>query len=241
MKKSMIICLLVAVILVSAGVYIMMQEQPKASNKKDNEVVEEGEMDVLEKVNHLEKYFLSRLPIDDVNSISNQDKLNFAFFCLTNEELTSIPQSKIKDVLALYFGDGYQFTNENVLNSITGEEVVQYDSQNKKYIFKDNSSFSNSDSSLDLLSYTEYQNNENQFDVYRQYLYVDNSVSPYNLYSTYQDYLNKVNPIGTYDISTTNNMLVSSVIDNYKDSLPTVTYSFHKEDYKYVLTSITMN
>lgn len=241
MKKSMIICLLVAVIFVSAGVYIMMQEQPKDSNKKDNEVVEEGEMDVLEKVNHLEKYFLSRLPIDDVNSISNQDKLNFAFFCLTNEELTSVPQSKIKDVLALYFGDGYQFTNENVLNSITGEEVVQYDSQNKKYIFKDNSSFSNSDSSLDLLSYTEYQNNENQFDVYRQYLYVDNSVSPYNLYSTYQDYLNKVNPIGTYDISTTNNMLVSSVIDNYKDSLPTVTYSFHKEDYKYVLTSITMN
>lgn len=237
----MIICLLVAVIFVSAGVYIMMQEQPKDSNKKDNEVVEEGEMDVLEKVNHLEKYFLSRLPIDDVNSISNQDKLNFAFFCLTNEELTSVPQSKIKDVLALYFGDGYQFTNENVLNSITGEEVVQYDSQNKKYIFKDNSSFSNSDSSLDLLSYTEYQNNENQFDVYRQYLYVDNSVSPYNLYSTYQDYLNKVNPIGTYDISTTNNMLVSSVIDNYKDSLPTVTYSFHKEDYKYVLTSITMN
>ena len=36
-------------------------------------------------------------------------------------------------------------------------------------------------------------------------------------------------------------MLVSSVIDNYKDSLPVVTYSFHKEDYKYVLTSITMN
>lgn len=237
----MIICLLVSVVLVSAGIYLMMQEQPADSNKKDNEVVEEGEMDVLEKVNHLEKYFLSRLPIDDVNSISNQDKLNFAFFCLTNEELTSIPQSKIKDVLALYFGDGYQFTNENVLNSITGDEVVQYDSQNKKYIFKDNSSFSNSDSSLDLLSYTEYQNNENQFDVYRQYLYVDNSVSPYNLYSTYQDYLNKVNPIGTYDISTTNNMLVSSVIDNYKDSLPTVTYSFHKEDYKYVLTSITMN
>ena len=73
----------------------MMQEQPADSNKKDNEVVEEGEMDVLEKVNHLEKYFLSRLPISDVNSISNQDKLNFAFFCLTSEELTSIPDSKI--------------------------------------------------------------------------------------------------------------------------------------------------
>lgn len=240
MKKMMIICLLVSVVLVSAGIYFMMQEQPADSNKKDNEVVEEGEMDVLEKVNHLEKYFLSRLPIDDVNSISNQDKLNFAFFCLTSEELTSIPDSKIKDVLALYFGDEYQFTNENVLNS-TGEEVVQYDSQNKEYVFKDNSSFSNSDPSLDLLSYTEYQNNDNQFEVYRQYLYVDNSVSPYNLYSTYQDYLNKVNSIGTYDISTTNNMLVSSVIDNYKDSLPVVTYSFHKEDYKYVLTSIILN
>ena len=83
MKKMMIICLLVSVVLVSAGIYIMMQEQPADSNKKDNEVVEEGEMDVLEKVNHLEKYFLSRLPISDVNSISNQDKLNFFNFIIS--------------------------------------------------------------------------------------------------------------------------------------------------------------
>lgn len=88
---------------------------------------------------------------------------------------------------------------------------------------------------MTLLSYGDYKEEKNTFEVYRQYLFVDAS---YNIYSTYQDYINKTNSLGVYDVSTTNGVLTSSIVNNYIDILPVVTYSFKKEQNRYVLVSI---
>ena len=166
--------------------------------------------------------------------LSNQEKLNFALFCLNNEEGLSISEDKIKNVLVSYFGNDLEFKNENILDLNTQEIIAKYYPKKKKYTYTD-VTLDYPDTSLTLLSYGDYKEEKNTFEVYRQYLFVDAS---YNIYSTYQDYINKTNSLGVYDVSTTNGVLTSSIVNNYIDILPVVTYSFKKEQNRYVLVSI---
>ena len=232
MKKIAILCFVVAVILLGIGLCLSIFT--KADDNKQDVVKEETEIDVLEKVNRLENYFTSKIPIGDISKLSNQEKLNFALFCLNNEEGLSISEDKIKNVLVSYFGNDLEFKNENILDLYTQEIIAKYYPKKKKYTYTD-VTLDYPDTSLTLLSYGDYKEEKNTFEVYRQYLFVDAS---YNIYSTYQDYINKTNSLGVYDVSTTNGVLTSSIVNNYIDILPVVTYSFKKEQNRYVLVSI---
>ena len=232
MKKIAILCFVVAVILLGIGLCLSIFT--KADDNKQDVVKEETEIDVLEKVNRLENYFTSKIPIGDISKLSNQEKLNFALFCLNNEEALSISEDKIKNVLVSYFGNDLEFKNENILDLNTQEIIAKYYPKKKKYTYTD-VTLDYPDTSLTLLSYGDYKEEKNTFEVYRQYLFVDAS---YNIYSTYQDYINKTNSLGVYDVSTTNGVLTSSIVNNYIDILPVVTYSFKKEQNRYVLVSI---
>ena len=232
MKKIAILCFVVAVILLGIGLCLSIFT--KADDNKQDVVKEETEIDVLEKVNRLENYFTSKIPIGDISKLSNQEKLNFALFCLNNEEGLSISEDKIKNVLVSYFGNDLEFKNENILDLNTQEIIAKYYPKKKKYTYTD-VTLDYPDTSLTLLSYGDYKEEKNTFEVYRQYLFVDAS---YNIYSTYQDYINKTNSLDVYDVSTTNGVLTSSIVNNYIDILPVVTYSFKKEQNRYVLVSI---
>lgn len=232
MKKIAILCFVVAVILLGIGLCLSIFT--KADDNKQDVVKEETEIDVLEKVNRLENYFTSKIPIGDISKLSNQEKLNFALFCLNNEEGLSVSEDKIKNVLVSYFGNDLEFKNENILDLNTQEIIAKYYPKKKKYTYTD-VTLDYPDTSLTLLSYGDYKEEKNTFEVYRQYLFVDAS---YNIYSTYQDYINKTNSLGVYDVSTTNGVLTSSIVNNYIDILPVVTYSFKKEQNRYVLVSI---
>ena len=232
MKRIAILCFVIAVILLGIGLYLTISTKT-AENKKSMEK-EETEVDVFEKINHLESYFISKIPIDNINKLSNQEKLNFALSCLNNEGKLSISEDEIKNVLVSYFGNDFKFKNENILNLNTQEIIAKYYPKKKKYTYTD-VTLNYPDTSLTLLSYGDYKEEKNTFEVYRQYLFVDAS---YNIYSTYQDYINKTNSLGVYDVSTTNGVLISSIVNNYIDILPVVTYSFKKEQNRYVLVSI---
>lgn len=232
MKKIAILCFVVAVILLGIGLCLSIFT--KADDNKQDVVKEETEIDVLEKVNRLENYFTSKIPIGDISKLSNQEKLNFALFCLNNEGGLSISEDKIKNVLVSYFGNDLEFKNENILDLNTQEIIAKYYPKKKKYTYTD-VTLDYPDTSLTLLSYGDYKEEKNTFEVYRQYLFADAS---YNIYSTYQDYINKTNSLGVYDVSTTNGVLTSSIVNNYIDILPVVTYSFKKEQNRYVLVSI---
>lgn len=234
MKKISILLLVVAVALIGVGVFITFQ---KDENSNSNKQVDVAKLDVLDKANIIEKYFMDKFPITDVDSISNQDKLNFALSTLVNEDATSFTEKRLEKILKAYFGNDVTYENEDIISPSTDKVIAKYDAKKKQYTYNKTTS-DNSNSTYEVLSYSNYEEGVNTFDVERQYLVIDKEQSPYVLYSTYQDYENKTNPIGTYDISATDNMMPSSIIDDYITLLPVTTYSFVKQDGVFILKSI---
>ena len=240
--KYLIIIVFISLILICSGVLINIDNKNETNEEKTPLVSkgnEETAIDVLEKVNVLEQFFVDKFPITNINDISNQTKLNFVLYTLTNYENNTISSSLFDSTLTDFFGSDFEYVNEDIIDLFTNRVIATYDNKSKEYAFVENSEYSLS-LPYQLLSFSSYQQTETTFEVHRQYLFVDISSSPYLLYSTYQDYVSKVNSIGVYDISTTNNMISASIVENYKEILPTVVYSFKNVKNKYILQSINI-
>ena len=236
------ILIVISIILVFSSIFLYFKENNSNDNivndiKKSENTIE-TDTDVLEKVNKLEQFFIDKMPVPNINEVSNQTKLNFGLFIL-NGKGNSLKVSDFDSVFEDYFGDDFQYLNEDILDLSTNQIIATYDDENKKYTFADDYVY---DFSLpcQLLSKGSYEKTDDTFTLHRQYLFVDISQSPYLLYSSYQDYLNNINSIGNYDVATTNNIIRSSVVDNYKEILPTVSYSFKKDNDDYILQSISI-
>ena len=104
-KKIIIIIILIAVILIIAGIVILAKKE----NTKDNynatnefEVPDvETDINVLDKVNDLEMFFIKYLPITDVNSLSNQMKLNFVSSLLEISQNSTVKASIFSEAIIL--------------------------------------------------------------------------------------------------------------------------------------------
>ena len=240
--RYLIILIFVSLILISLGIFWYFKasdnDNGMVNDTEESKNTIETDTDVLEKVNKLEQFFIDKLPVTSINEISNQTKLNFALFILTSEG-NPLKVSYFDSVFEDYFGDDFQYFNEDILDLSTNQIIATYDDENKKYTFVDDYVY-NFSLPCQLLSKGSYEKIDNTFDIHRQYLFVDISQSPYLLYSNYQDYLNNINSIGNYDVATTDNIIRSSIVDNYKEILPTVSYSFKKNQDNYVLQSISI-
>ena len=240
-KKIIIIIILIAVILITLGIVILAKKE----NTKDNynatnefEVPDvETDINVLDKVNDLEMFFIKYLPITDVNSLSNQMKLNFVSSLLEISQNSTVKASIFSEALKYYFGPNISYTNEDIFDLVTNEKIMSYNEKKGEYSYINSPDDNNY---INFLSSSELQETSDGIDIYRQYLFVDVSSSQYQIYSSYDDCLNKINSLGIYDLNSTNGILSSSIVNDYKDSLPTVVYKFTKEKDKYYLNSITI-
>ena len=237
----LIILIFVSLILIIFGILSVDNSKNVTDEDEKTPVSEESEdpdIDAIEKVNNLEQFFIDKLPVTNINEISNQTKLNFGLYIL-NSESNLLKVSYFDSVFEDYFGDDFQYFNEDILDLSTNQIIATYDDENKEYTLTDDYAY---DFSLpyQLLSKGSFEKTDDTFNLHRQYLFVDISQSPYLLYSSYQNYLNNINSIGNYDVATTNNMISSSIVDNYKEILPTVSYSFKKNKNNYILQSISI-
>lgn len=237
MKKVSILLIVAAAALIFGGIIILFQKDNNGVQKKR---VDEMKLDVLDKANIIEKYFIDKLPVTDVNSLSNQEKLNFALSTLADEDTTSMTEKRLAKILKAYFGNDITYNNENIVNPATDKVIANYDENKKEYTYEKGAN-AIKETKYELLSYGDFQETDTTFEMKRQYLFVDQEASPYVLYASYQDYENKTNSIGTYDITATENMMPSSLINDYLEQLPVVTYAFEKQDNIFVLKSITIS
>lgn len=235
MKNLGIILIILSIILIIMGViWTIKPQSPQSSIKESSEV--ETEETVIEKVSTLEKYFIDKVPIKNLQDITNQDKLYFSIMSLSPLKDKSISEETIKNVLKKYFGKDISYHNEDILIPNTQKILFKYNKEKKQYIAKNQEN--NNTNSYTLLSTAEIQNNKETIEIQKQYLFVDLSTSPYTLYTTEEKYLNKSDYIGVYDISTTHNILMSSIVKDYEEILPKIIYKFKKEGNSYILVSI---
>lgn len=233
-KKIFIITTIIAVSLIIIGILLSF-------NKRENELEEKAptpsvdkDIEALNKVNNLEIFFIKYIPIEDINSISNQMKLNFIASLSSVSQNETIKASYFSKELKNYFGSSFSFKNEDIMDLDTNEEIMSYNEKKGEYSYIKNTD----DNNIHFLSSSEIEETSDGLNIYRQYLFVDTSSSEHQIYSSYQDCLNKINSIGAYDLDSTNGILSSSIITEYKNILPVITYSFVKENKRYVLKSI---
>lgn len=236
MKKLGIILIVLSIILITTGIAFTIKLQShQLSAVKNSEV--ETEEKVLEKVSVLEKYFIDKVPIKSLQDMTNQDKLYFSIISLYTVKEKNISEGTIKNVLKKYFGKDISYHNEDILEPDTQQILFKYNKTKKQYIAKTQKD-NNINSKYTLLSTAEIQNNKETIEIQKQYLFVDLSTNPYTLYTTAEKFLNKLDYIGMYDISTTHNILMSSIVKDYEEILPKIIYKFKKEGNAYILVSI---
>ena len=132
MKKVSILLIVAAAALIFGGIIILFQKDNNGVQKKR---VDEMKLDVLDKANIIEKYFIDKLPVTDVNSLSNQEKLNFALSTLADEDTTSMTEKRLAKILKAYFGNDITYNNENIVNPATDKVIANYDENKKEYTY----------------------------------------------------------------------------------------------------------
>lgn len=236
MKRKILIILIIVFGLISiiGGLFLNQELKEKPSKKTEKE----DDMYVLiKKTDNIENIFLEKFPINDVNTIDNQDKLSFAFNILKQQEKTTFKKEEVSKVFTEYFGTNFTYQDEDLVDKKTNEVLYKYEKKSKKYIYK-NSLTNNFNSDYQLMSSTSQTKKNGKYLIEKKYLFIDILNTPYTLYATYQDYLNKTNLLGTYTSTNPSNLIDSTIIRKYQDSLKTVTFTFEQENDHYILKSV---
>lgn len=235
-KKLLIICGIVGAILLGMGLSLLFLSKNTSTAKEKR--ADETIYDVLEKTNKLESFFMEQLPITNSNELKNQTKLLIAITLLEQETSSTFSKSRIEEVLFSYFGADTSIHHENILDPITNEIIYNYNSKTQKYSFQATGSY-NLMPNYYFISSSEYEENKDTILLTRQYLFIDDTIQPYALYSNLTDYKNKMNAIGVYN--NTEKIINASLLREYKNQLPGVIYTYKKEKHKYILKSITLS
>ena len=237
--------LILLLLLLTALSYIGYTEYQKLL-KEDNTLVDENETrnelyysEVEKIMNQIDMYnniFKGKYPIDNVNDIDNQLKLQFGIYAL--QETENIHNYyKIEDIKEMYknfFVDGFNAVYEDI--ECPAKDNPLYELNSEKKIYTEVTDHAHGSTTLDIDTYyVKGSIDENVYTIDTNVIfsnYCSDTCNPNGVYyKSYNDVVNGTNPV----------FYKRSDYKDEKDALPITTYTFIKENSNYKLESIKVS
>lgn len=242
--KTVTIVILLLLLLTALS-YIGYTEYQKLL-KEDNTLVDENETrnelyysEVEKIMNQIDMYnniFKGKYPIDNVNDIDNQLKLQFGIYAL--QETENIHNYyKIEDIKEMYknfFVDGFNAVYEDI--ECPAKDNPLYELNSEKKIYTEVTDHAHGSTTLDIDTYyVKGSIDENVYTIDTNVIfsnYCSDTCNPNGgYYKSYNDVVNGTNPV----------FYKRSDYKDEKDDLPITTYTFIKEKSNYKLESIKVS
>ena len=191
---------------------------------------------ILEQTSSLGDYLLKYYPITNTATLSNQDKLYYAFIAIQADDKKHIAAEDIENIIKNTFGS--KISHEDVVDS-QKNKLFTYNSKKNRYDkVKDTYYFTGYQYGL-ITDIVELKKIEDTYIVKTRNLFVEKTTEKqkkFDLYLSYQEYSKKENPI--YTVTNRKKFDPIAVINQNKDQIPVITYTYKLVDGMYILESI---
>lgn len=215
-------------------------EKPKFSTEKKEDVITDSTTvdKILNFINDYEinNFDYANILFNDINSLSNQEKLLISYLALKNEVDFSkgVSYTKLESYIRTIFGKDVVLENEDL--QYKEEEILKFDSSNDIYTLAYLEELN-----LNLSKYNyivDFKNNGSEYVLTVNKFFEENN----KVYVTYGDLQNEMNVLFEIPVSEENKTtyIKNYVNSNYleiENNLSIYTYTFTKEDGSLILIS----
>lgn len=239
--KTVAIIILILLLLASLS-YIGIIKYKELSKKNENDEKEMREEmyyseveNILKQIDMYNQVFKSSYPIQDVNKIDNQLKLQFGILALTKTENIK-NYYKIEDIKEMYhhyFVPGFEAIYENIACSAKDDDLYELNHETKTYSLA--GVHNHGVSSMDTDTYfISGEIKKNQYIINTHILYSNYCSEACNpdggYYKNYDDCIKGNDPV----------MYKKSHYDDIKEELPITTFTFVKDKSYYRLKNVSI-
>lgn len=241
--KTVTIVILIILLLSAIG-YIGYFEYQKLSDNKDSNVEKDEREElyysevvkILDQIDLYNEVFKSQYPINDVQKIDNQLKLNFGFLALKKDQKINnyYKVDDLKEAYYNYFKEGFSAIYEDVKCPVGDGVLYQFDNDKKTFTLDYGHKHKNITMSTDTyFSSGEIDNNKYIIKTHILYSnYCTDTCNPNGgYYSSYNSCVEGKKPI-TYK---------KSEYDSIKEKLPNTIFTFIKDKNNFRLESIKID
>lgn len=258
-RNNVVIVILVALLFVitTAIVYFVYFNKPVEEEKKDSIFVQVEDEKIIKELtdtimnNNLEVIASLEKDVDNINTLSNKDKLSVAFpyvFDKTKDAYENGIDTKLFDE---YYKNAFNtsiYWNKEDIDCTCDKKLFLYDKEKEKYVYNEqhlgHGVFSINPYYKKVL---EVLKKNETYVIKMSYIwgYFDGLSTTNTGYPTHNDVLNNTNKlfeidIPEEDVNDINYYALKEIennYDNYKDKLHTYVYTFEKVDNNYLLSS----